>query len=81
MRLRSAVAQFTSDGSSFHLPKAGNLRPFPSHLPKVGSSMDRVTVSREVAYFHNELEYTHIEIQRVLFGHIRTCQKHTFNCK
>ena len=41
----------------FHLPKAGNFRPFPSHLPKVGSSMDRVTVSKEAAYFYNGLEY------------------------
>lgn len=57
MRLRSAVAQFTSDGNSFHLPKAGNFRPFPSHLPKAGSSMGRVTVSREAAYFYNGLEY------------------------
>ena len=57
MRLRSAVAQFTSDGNSFHLPKAGNFRPFPYHLPKAGSSMDRVTVSREAAYFYNILEY------------------------
>ncbi|MBO8448808.1 MAG: hypothetical protein IAC29_06010 [Bacteroidetes bacterium] len=40
IRLRSTIAQFTSDGSSFHLPKVGNFRPFPHHLPKVGSSMD-----------------------------------------
>ena len=57
MRLGSTVAQFTSDGSSFHLPKAGNFRPFPSHLPKAGSSMGRVMVNREAAYFYNGLEY------------------------
>ena len=36
MRLRSAVAQFTSDGSSFHLPKVSIFPAFPHHLPKVG---------------------------------------------